>query len=92
MSEMFYESSPETVEEKEQALFSAFDQVLGADDTTDEDKAELIGELYGLALEEGLGMEDIERIYEEARVKEQEIIIWEKLSESIQEQLTAQWR
>ena len=38
--------------------------------TTDEEKADLIGELYGLALAEEMDMEDIERIYEEARVKE----------------------
>lgn len=76
MSEIFYESSPETSEEKEQALFNAFDQVLGDEATTDEEKADLIGELYGLALAEEMDMEDIERIYEEARVKEQENFQW----------------
>lgn len=70
MSEMYFEKSPETDAEKEQALFGAFDSVLGDSSLSDEGQAELIGELYSLGLEEGLSENDIDRIYEEARIKE----------------------
>ncbi|MFO0882112.1 MAG: hypothetical protein U0491_01550 [Candidatus Saccharimonadales bacterium] len=70
MSEYYFEAAPETDAEKEQALFNAFDTVLGDTTTSDDDKGDLIGELYGLALEEGISEEDVDRIYTEARDKE----------------------
>lgn len=70
MSEFYFEASPETEVQKEQALFSAFDTVLSDEITSDDYKSQHIGELYSLALAEGLSIEDIDRIYEEARVKE----------------------
>jgi hypothetical protein len=67
MSEIYFESAPETDVEKEQALFNAFDTVLGDTSTSDDEKGDLIGELYGLALAEEISEEDIDRIYAEAR-------------------------